>query len=256
MSFNVRNAHERDSRLSFDAGSHTYRLAGHPGELTSVTTLVDGCFPAFDAPRWAAHRALQEGVTPEVILERWEREAQRARELGTAMHDRIERYYLGETADADTDVDAAADGYRLFRSFAAVTTLHPYRTEWRIYHEDYGVAGTLDFLERTPDGTFNIYDWKRSRKLVACDGSGRILASSRYGSTGLYPVNHLHDTPYWHYALQVSVYRFILQERYGIRVSGMRLGVFHPSYDRPWIISLPYLESEVRAILSSRLNAK
>lgn len=239
MNYNDLNAHPRDPYLSFEPDSHIYHFDGR--EMISVTTLVEECFPKFDKEYWAARKALQEGVDPEIILGLWDREAQRARDLGTVMHDRIEHYYLGKDAGDDTDA------YRLFRLFAANNRLYPYRTEWRIYHEDFDLAGTLDFLERTPQGTFNIYDWKRSKKLI--DPSGRILSESRYRATGLHPVSHLPDTSYWHYALQVSIYRFILEDKYGIHISGMRLGVFHPSYSTPWIVELPYLHNEVMSVL-------
>lgn len=239
-SYNDINVHERDGLLSFDADTHTYFYDGR--EMLSVTTLVDDCFPKFDAEYWAERKAAKEGVTPQIILDRWEREARRARELGTSMHDRIERYYLGEELP-DDDIDSL----RLFRMFAANNRLYPYRTEWRIFHEDYDLAGTLDFLERTPAGTYNIYDWKRSKKLLTPDG--RIISESPFRAKGLHPVSHLPDTSYWHYALQLSIYRFILEERYGIRVSQLKLGVFHPSYSMPWIVSLPYLHNEVMAIL-------
>ncbi|WP_285822768.1 hypothetical protein [Duncaniella freteri] len=244
MTYNDLNIHPRDTHLSFDPDTHSYHFDGR--EMTSVTTLVEDCFPKFDKNYWAARKALQEGVDPDMILDRWDREAQHARDLGTMMHDKIEHYYLGEDQGDDTDA------YRLFRLFAANNRLHPYRTEWRIYHEDFDLAGTLDFIECTPQGKFNIYDWKRSKKLI--DPTGRILTESRYRATGLHPVNHLPDTSYWHYALQVSIYRFILEEKYGISVSKMRLGVFHPSYHTPWIVELPYLHNEVRSILSHKLS--
>ncbi len=244
MNCNELNQHPRDPYLHFDAATHTYRLADR--ELISVTTLVDGCFPQFDAIYWATRKAAAEGVDPQVILDRWEREAERARNLGTAMHEKIERYYLGHDCGDDTDA------FRLFRLFAANNRLYPFRTEWRIYDEDSGVAGTLDFLERTPAGTFNIYDWKRSRKLVASDG--RILMQSPYGKRGLHPLTHLHDTSYWHYAMQLSVYRNILERKYGIRVTGMKLGVFHPTCPTPWIVDVPYLHDEVERVLASRLS--
>lgn len=243
-SYNTLNAHERDSLLSFDADTHTYYY--HKRPMLSVTTLVEDCFPRFDAEYWAARKADKEGIEPQIILDRWAREAQRARDLGTVMHERIEQYYLGEDAGDDTDA------FRLFRQFAASNKLYPYRTEWRIYHEDFDIAGTLDFLELTPDGTFNIYDWKRSKKLIAADG--RILCESPFKSRGLHPVSHIPDTSYWHYALQLSIYRFILEERYGIHVSSMKLGVFHPCYSMPWIVTLPYLLDEVRGILQQKLS--
>lgn len=245
MTCNELNAHPRDPHLTFDPATHTYQLPALGKELISVTTLVEEHFPRFDAEYWAGRKALTEGVDPQVILDRWQREADRARELGTAMHEKIEQYYLGNDCGDDTDA------FRLFRLFAACNTLHPFRTEWRIYDEEYSVAGTLDFLERTPSGTYNIYDWKRSRKLI--EPSGRIIAENRYRARGLHPVTHLPDCSYWHYALQLSIYRLILERKYDIRVSAMRLGVFHPTHTTPWIIDLPYLHREALALMQTRL---
>ena len=239
MNYNELNSHPRDSRLLFDPESHTYYIEGRP--LKSVTTLVEECFPQFDALYWAHRKAPQEGLTPEELMAKWEAEACRARDLGTTMHDKIERYYLGEDSGDDTDA------YRLFRCFAAVNRLYPFRTEWRIYLEEYGIAGTLDFLERTPDGTYNIYDWKRSRKLI--NRFGMVEATSPFRKTGLHPISHLPDCSYYHYALQVSVYRYILEQKYGINVNKMRLGVFYPSYSGYYIVDLPYLRNEVISIL-------
>lgn len=244
VTLNDRNTHPRDAELTFQPDTHTYFYRGRP--MKSVTTLVNEYFPVFDTQYWATRRAMREGVDPQVIIDRWNAEAERERRLGTEMHERIERHYL----DIEAVTCDAPDALRLFHMFASANRLHPYRTEWRIYHEEHDIAGTLDMLERTPDGTFVIYDWKRSRKLLAADG--RILAESPFRSRGLYPLTHLPDTSYWHYALQLSIYRYILAERYGIHVSHLRLGVFHPSYSTPWIISLPYLEREVKAILSHR----
>lgn len=249
---NERNTHERDPYLSFDPESHTYHLGSQ--EMKSVTTLVEESFPQFDATHWATRKALKEGVDPQVILDRWNREACRARDLGTVMHERIERYYLALSSGMQPEgPEGDTDAYRLFHLFAANNRLHPYRTEWRIYHEDYGVAGTLDFLERTPQGTFNIYDWKRSKKLIDSK-DGRIITASPYRATGLHPISHLPDTSYWHYALQLSIYRLILEERYGIHVTGMKLGVFHPHYTLPWIVEVPYLHTEAINILNKVKN--
>lgn len=243
MNFNEINAHPRDSRLSFDAESHTYYHGSR--KLKSVTTLVEECFPQFDAIYWAHRKAPQEGISPQELMARWEAEAKRARDLGTVMHDKIERYYLGEDCGDDTDA------FRLFRCFAAVNHLHPFRTEWRIFFEEYGIAGTLDFLERTPDGTYNIYDWKRSRKLI--NQSGEVEVHSRFRKTALHPISHIEDTSYYHYALQVSVYRYILEQKYGIQVKGMRLGVFHPAYSGYYLVDLPYMRDEVVTILESNI---
>lgn len=240
VNYNLLNAHERDSLLIFDEIEHIYTYQGC--QFKSVTTLVEEQFPRFDSVTAAARVAMRQGWDPADVLEEWNRIAGQARNLGTRMHDLIERHYLGELIDDDTDA------FRLFRRFALDRHLYPYRSEWRIYHEDYRVAGTLDFLELTPDGTYNIWDWKRSHKLI--DDHGNVIRDSRFGSRGLGRMRHLPDVSFWHYALQVSIYRFILKEKYGIEVRGMHLGVFHPDYDRPYVIDLPYLYDEVRAVLS------
>lgn len=240
MNYNEINTHPRDAYIGFEPESHTYTLGNEV--LRSVTNIVEDCFPKFDATYWAERKAPAAGLTPDELIARWEEEGREARRLGTVMHDRIERYYLGDDFGDD------GEAYSMFRHFAAAQTLYPYRTEWRIYHEDFHVAGTLDFLERRPDGTYNIYDWKRSRKLVDCDG--RIVNRSRFGKRGLGHAALLDDCSYNHYALQVSIYRIILESCYGININGMYLGVFHPENPSAYVIPLPFLESMALAILA------
>lgn len=142
MNYNELNAHRRDPFLDFDPAGHVYTYEGR--EFKSVTTLVEECFPQFDASEWAPRIALREGVDPQVIMDRWEAEGCRARELGTAMHEKIERYYLGDDCREETDA------YRLFRPFAESTRLTPYRTEWRIYDEDHDLAARSTFSNAPP----------------------------------------------------------------------------------------------------------
>ena len=239
--YNKTNAHKRDSLIHFNEEAHKYSINGK--ELISVTTLIEDCFPKFDADYWAAKKAAQLGTTAEALKAQWAAKAQLACELGTAMHDKIEKYYMGINSESDETFD-------LFLQFAKEHTLHPYRTEWRIYFEEYGVAGTLDFLEYQ-NGVFTIYDWKRSEKLVQ---NGTIERESRWGNKALAPVSHLSDTTYYHYALQVSMYRYILEQKYDIHVSQNRLAVFHPTNGRYHLIDIPYLREEVIAILNNYAN--
>lgn len=241
MNYNERNSHPRDAALRFDCESHTYTLGGRV--LRSVTTLVEDQFERFDAPYWAARKAIPP-QTPEQLMQLWEDKAREARDLGTLMHDRIERYYLGELAD---DEGADDSTFRHFLAFAAHHRLQPYRTEWRIYLEECGLAGTLDFLAIGDDGQFEIWDWKRSSKLIGPDG--RPITDNRYGKRALGRLANVPDCTYWHYALQVSIYRYILERKYGISPVRARLGVFHPDHSTYHIVPLPYLEREVQALL-------
>ena len=237
------NAHARDGLLHFEEAAHRYTLHGQ--ELKSVTTIVQDAFPKFDAVYWAEKKAPALKITPKELMERWEATAAEARRLGTEMHARIESYYLGE-ADITTDGDAMTN----FRSFASRYHLNPYRTEWRIYHEEYGVAGTLDFLDLT-DGKFTIWDWKRSVKLVDPD-TGAPRRPGPFTASGIHPgLTHVPDISFYHYALQLSVYRIILQEKYGIEVSGQNLGVFHPANPQFYVMPVPFMRSEALSLMQS-----
>jgi len=243
MSYNNDNAHSRDGLISFDPSRHIYSFAGE--EFRSVTTVVEECFAKFDAERWAKIKC---PTDPESLIRQWNAKGREACELGTLMHERIERYYLGEPLDDEALSDKT---FTHFRRFAAERPLTPYRTEWRIFSETYKIAGTLDFLGIDRQGRFTIYDWKRSTKVV--DKYGSVI-DKNYGKTAFYPLSSLADTTFNHYALQVSIYRFILAEHYGITVDEAYLGVFHPEMPRHYCVKLPYLEAEVAALLKYRIK--
>lgn len=241
MNFNEKNSHPRDSHINFDEAEHSYTFGDQTFE--SVTTVVENCFPKFDAPSWAAKKCPED---PESLLRQWEEKAKTARDLGTLMHDRIERFYLGEQLEDEAATDST---FLRFLRFADKHPLTPYRSEWRIYSEDFKIAGTLDFLSVDDKGSFTIYDWKRSTKVV--DDTGRVL-SNAFGRHAVAPITSLDDTTYNHYALQVSIYRYILELHYGIVVSDAYLGVFHPDMASYHRVPIPYLRKEVITLLKAR----
>ena len=237
--YNKRNSHRRDYYISFDEANHKYTVDGKI--LQSVTNIVENCFPKFDAQLHAMTTAAKMGMTEEEVIAMWERKGKESRELGTAMHQKIESYYQGKDSKED-------DAFRLFKMFADKVKLEPYRTEWAVYDTDYNIAGTIDFVDYQ-DGKYTIYDWKRSDKIIA---NGMPVKVSKYQEKGLYPLEHLENSAYYHYALQLSLYKFILEKNYDIKVSDLRLGIFHPSYDKPYVLKMPYLENEVKRLMELR----
>ena len=69
---------------------------------------------------------------------------------------------------------------------------------------------------------------------------------------GNHPLEHLYNTPYYHYVLQLSIYKYILEKNYGMKISDLRLGIFHPNYNKPYILRIPYLEKEINDIFNLR----
>ena len=93
-----------------------------------------------------------------------------------------------------------------------------------MFDEALGIAGQIDFLAVCPDGTFAIVDWKRSKKSNRPDE--RAFARGKHlrdASGALLPENN-----YYKYALQLNLYRHLLEAHYEVRVSRMLLVRIHP----------------------------
>lgn len=238
--FNIRNRHWRDRNVSFREADHVYIVDSTP--LDSVTTFVKNCFPEFDSEFHAKRKAEVLGITKEAVLEMWDKKGRESREQGTAMHKKIESYYLGKEPSTD-------ETFELFKIFADKIMLKPYRTEWAVYDWEQKIAGTIDFVDYQ-NGEYIIYDWKRSDKLIA--KNGLPIKNSLYGEKALPPIENLDDSPYYHYALQLSLYKYILEKNYGITVSKLRLGIFHPSYNKPYVLEMPYLQNEIDTLFGLR----
>ena len=236
--FNIRNRHWRDQNVSFREADHIYIVDGTP--LDSVTTFVKNCFPEFNADFHAKRKAEAMGITKTEILDMWEKKRRESREQGTEMHKKIEAYYLGKEPSSD-------ETFELFKIFANKITLKPYRTEWAVYDWEQKIAGTIDFVDYQ-NGEYIIYDWKRSDKLIA--KNGLPIKNSLYGEKALPPIDNLDDSPYYHYALQLSLYKYILEKNYGIIISKLRLGIFHPSYNKPYVMEIPYLQREINYLFN------
>lgn len=238
--FNIRNRHWRDRNVSFREADHVYIVDSTP--LDSVTTVVKNCFPEFDAEFHAKRKAEALGITKEAVLEMWDKKGRESREQGTVMHKKIESFYLGKEPSTD-------ETFELFKIFADKIALKPYRTEWAVYDWEQKIAGTIDFVDYQ-NGEYIIYDWKRSDKLIA--KNGLPIKNSLYGEKALPPIENLDDSPYYHYTLQLSLYKYILEKNYGITVSKLRLGIFHPSYNKPYVLEMPYLQNEIDTLFGLR----
>jgi hypothetical protein len=122
--------------------------------------------------------------------------------------------------------------------------LKPYRTEWLIYHEDVKVAGSIDMVYENPDGTLEIYDWKRCKDIIKVND---------WNETSTNPLlKHIPATNFWQYSLQLNLYKRILEDKYGKTVTKLCLVRLHP--DNPEetyeLLEVPFMTAEIDTILS------
>jgi len=239
-----RNRHIRDKRIQFNAEQHKYFVDDIP--VPSASTLIRKFFPEFDSIGAASKLRPSNplfGLSVDEIVAEWNKKGKEASDKGTFLHEQIESYYLGDNYNG-------TDEFLFFQDFAiSHSFLEPYRCEWRIYDEEYGIAGTIDFVAAN-QGKLEMYDWKRSKKVID-PSNGTPIEIDRWGKRGIGELSSIGDTSYNHYCLQQSLYRFILEKNYGVEISKMFLVVIHPDYNKFYKVQVPYLKNYIVYMLNT-----
>ena len=253
--FTEAGRYDQDRYIDFMADEHVYTYDGRE-RLLPVSSLIAYFFEAFDALRMAEMQWQRCGVAVEASLDRWDRCRRMASEVGTFMHLQTERYFrdgvfdtVYSFVDGEATVPVSIEREKgHFLRFVEEHRIRPYRQEWPIYDLELNIAGTVDMICREDDGSFTIYDWKRSGKVV--DAAGVPLTEGFNGKTGFNGIS-LPDTPFYHYCIQQNLYRYMLQKDYGIRVGGMNLVVLCPDYPTYYRVEVPVMDEVVEQIIAA-----
>lgn len=242
-----RHKHERDAKIFFDEEPHIYYIDGVRVD-TSVTSFIHNFFPHFNAKKIAKmcfdkakrdENSKYRNMSIEDILQSWEENRDDAANKGTFMHKSIELFYN----EMEVNNDTKEWGY--FKNFQeAHKNFVPYRTEWEVYHEELNLAGSIDMTYLNKDDTLDIFDWKRSREIKK--GSNEW---------GYIPIDHIPNSNFWHYSLQLNMYKYILETKYNKTIRDMYLVVLHPDEYNYRKIQVPVLKDEINSMVTHRLNS-
>ena len=241
-----RNEHNRDKDIVFDSETHKY-IINNDGKYTSVTTWVHSNFEAFNSDEvidkmmkgsnWSKSKYF--GKTKEEIAQEWFENGKESSNLGVDLHYHIELFMNQETGkDKPTHNDLLEAYYKhplVFDAFVENCPIEwgyfidfvkyypnfvPYRSEWMVYHDNIKICGTIDMVYENDDGTLNIYDWKRCKSITKYS----------YGKNSINPkMSNIPDCNYFHYLLQLNLYKFILETKYGKTVRACYLVKLHPN---------------------------
>ncbi|MCH8535322.1 MAG: hypothetical protein LAT51_09665 [Flavobacteriaceae bacterium] len=238
IGFNLINSHQRDKRIEFYPEPHIYTIDKTPAP--SASTVIAKFFPEFDMEYWAARKAPELGMTPTEVAKMWKEKGEKAAQEGTYLHEQIEKFYLNQDYQR-------TDEFSLFEQFVSDhSDIKPYRSEWRVFDEDHHIAGTIDLISKNGSG-YEIYDWKRSKKVVN-PITGEPICNNPW-QCGIGQLSEIDDTSYNRYCLQQSLYRYILEKNYGLTVTKMNLVVLYPNYDRYYKVEVPYQKDKAEYIL-------
>ena len=200
------------SILKFTAHNHKYTSADDINWL-SVTSLLSNFKQPFDAETIASKVARSKkskwyGMTPTEIKEAWKAEAKRATDLGTWYHNQreadiceitnMERH--GVTVPVFKPIEV--DGIKHSPEQKIKDGVYP---EHMVYLKSAGICGQSDLVE-VINGEVHITDYKTNKE-IKIEGFTNWEGVTQKMSA---PVAHLDDCHLNHYALQLSMYMFII----------------------------------------------
>ncbi len=243
------NFHERDQCIIFDEIPHIYTVNGDSSYM-SVTTFLKGHFSEFDACKvienmkkgknWNENNKYY-NMTDDEIKTLWKENGSKSSSLGTNLHKDIEDFYNNQDINNDTIE------FSYFKNFYEKHKhLKPYRTEWMVWDEELKIAGSIDMCFVDDKNNLYVYDWKRTKNITK--------NSFNFKTSHTECINHIPDTNFWKYSLQLNTYKAILEKKYNKKVKEMCLIVLHPNNFDYIKYQLPDLSYEVGLLFDLRKN--
>ena len=217
------NKHERDNNITFKEEGHIYTIKGwDTSGFLSVTSWCNSQFPPITIDEMASKKldSMSAELTIKLMIKnegRLKVEEMISKELGEKGNQaRIKGTRFHLILECILNDPVLPRGYCNGHG----VTIIPYRTEWRMYHEDYKITGTADAIFTDKDGKFYLFDWKRARN---------FSSNKNFGNNVKDPDLHdyFRDNTYSKYTMQLNLYRIILKDKYEIEIDGMYILRFH-----------------------------
>jgi hypothetical protein len=201
--------------IRFNDADHSYKsIDGENIDWVSVTTLISNFKKPFDGKAIAAKVSKNKkskwfGIEPETILKIWNDESQRAMSLGTFYHNQREADLCSLASIEKEGVtvpifvpNVQPNGIKLAPVQKLESGVYP---EHMVYLKSAGICGQSDLVE-VVNGKIYIIDYKTNKEIktesfVNWEGLSDKLS---------FPLSHLDDCNFNHYALQLSIYMYIM----------------------------------------------
>ena len=244
--------------IVFNASDHTYRsIDGAEGiDWISVTTIISSLKKGFDAKAVAARvsknkRSKWFGIDPKDIEAIWKNEADRATTLGTYYHNQREDDLCSlasmEREGVTIPVIAPSgenDGIRYAPLQKLDSGIYP---EHMVYLRSAGICGQSDLVE-VVNGKVNIIDYKTNKEIKTEAFTNWEGVTEKM----LDPVSHLDDCNFNHYALQLSIYMYVIL-KHNPKLKPGRIFIHHITFEQEgedkWGYPIAKLDNEGNPIV-------
>ena len=242
--------------IRYSAKENRFTMRGK--RLIPVSTAVSLFFETFDKERRAGEKSMKTGIPKERIIEEWEMARERARATGIFLHDDIAAFFAGSQMKgsfrftfsgkfSQTDETISLEKEeRLFMQFVNTTPLRVYRTNYLVADISLRLAGRVAFIGKCADG-YELYDWKR--RSGVSDENGKAITTNTFGKKGTNGLENISDTPFWRYALQLNLYRAILEKNCHLKICAIYLIDVSPDKTSFAKLQIPLLGEELQTAL-------
>lgn len=225
----------------FNEKYHSYSFEGN--KLQSVTKFISQFHLPFDSESVSKKVAEKTGREQSLILEEWKEKNEKSIKIGHGLHNWVENFFNKQYQDLPTDLEIVKriNNFNL----AWVKFLHkltPVAFEKRIFHKDWGLAGTMDALFSYGDKTI-ILDYKSNGEFRDDEHPKGTYNKLLTPFEDLWQ-NHFND-----YSIQVSLYSLILEEVADIKVD--KCFLLHLNSEGYKMYTALDLRDRLRAFLNS-----
>ena len=249
----LRELNKAFNNFKFFESDHHYEYKGKRVGI-SVTRLIEDYANEFDSQTIAEKVAIKENKTVQQVLDEWEYKNQFACAKGSNCHYfaqlcwnkepwDINKYRFDNSEEYDLAVRLIQKQARNFYNDYKDKLEH-LADEFIIGSEEYDIASAIDHL----------FINKLTDELVLVDykTNSDIHKNERYAKKMKVPLSHLKDTTLNHYAIQLSIYKYIVEKYTNLQFEDMFIVWFSELNDNYEIIEIPYLKKEVEEILENR----
>ena len=237
--------------FKFFPEDHHYEYKGKRIGI-SVTSFYALYENEFNEMEMAERSANKRGMSVQEILDEWHYKRDFSCDKGTTIHEYIQSLFSGneyrkltfdeskEYLDAVDKCQRQADNF--YQDFK--DRLEHVADEYVIGSLEYDISSCIDHIFRNKlTGGLVLVDYKTNSD---------IYKSDRYAKNMKVPLQHLKDTVLNHYALQLSIYKYLVKKYTNLKFEDMFIVWFSELNENYQIVNVPYLKNEVETILEWR----
>ena len=190
----------KDGKCMFNPDNNSYHVGNK--KLIGVTTFISKYKNKFDADAVAEKFAKKNGLDKNELLKKWKLEGEQSCINGSAVHNIFERYILNREILVTGKYEKEKVAVKFIKEIFSTKRLIPVDAEIVVYNEELNVASMIDCIAKNEKDNYFILDWK----------TNKTIETNGYRKNMLPPFNKLPDANFYHYSLQLSLYKKMYTE--------------------------------------------